>query len=120
MIDGKVAIPAKHKRIVCLVPVGVHDAAAANRFHGKTEQGFSADVWDHFHTYNPLAFKNTENRYFPSSAAAALAFPFSAEIALIKLDLAPQKRRGINGGTQDRMTYQHDRPMDGIIRYGKL
>lgn len=120
MINGKVTIAAEHKRIVRLVPVGVHDVATADSFHGKIKQGFCANVGDDFHTDNSLAFQNAEYRDFTGSAATTRAFSSAAEIALVEFDLAAEQCVGIGRGAQDRMTDKHHCPMYGIIGYGKL
>ena len=88
MIDGKVAIPAKHERIVDRVSVGVDNAAMANGFYRETEQGIGADIGDNFHLDGSLTFQDTEHGYLTGRTATAPAFPFAAEIALVDLNLA--------------------------------
>jgi len=120
MIDGKVAIPAKHERIVDRVSVGVDNAATANDFYREPEQGIGADIGDNFHLDGSLTLQDTEHGYFPGSAATSPAFPFAAEIALVDLNLAAEQFVGIGGSTENRMADYHHCPVNRIIGHGKL
>ena len=93
MIDLKMPISTKHKRIVDLIPVGIDDTAPANFRNRKIHNGFRSYIRNTLHPYSAVSFKNPEHRYLACRASASLALPPAAEVRFIKFNLS-RKRPG--------------------------
>ena len=87
MIDLEVAVAAEHERIVAVVFISIHYAAAAYLLNRHVEKGSGANVWHDIYRYKAVTLQYPEDGDLVIGASTSLALALAAKVRLIGLDL---------------------------------
>lgn len=88
MIDLQVPVSAIHQSIVASEFIGINDGASSDCLNGEVEQRVCTDIRNNFNPNDAVPFKDTENRHFPGSASASVAFSSPPEVCFIQFDFS--------------------------------